>query len=120
MKWVKKCKKIRNAVSLKNVSHPKFIKNKLRNKNNKKEASWQLNERAKELLFTVLSDTLYSRNLRQEILLFTAQAICNRNKTKKTLGISFYSASGVLTMICTTSVATFLGVRAQVEEFASH
>jgi hypothetical protein len=65
-------------VSLKNVSQPKFIKKKLRNKNNKKEASWQLNERAKELLFTVLSDTLYSRNLRQEILLFTAQAICKR------------------------------------------
>jgi len=29
MKWVKTCKKIRKAVSLKNVSHPKFIKKKL-------------------------------------------------------------------------------------------
>jgi hypothetical protein len=64
MKWDTNCKKIRKAVSLKNVSHLKFIKNKLRNKT-KKEASWQLNERAKELLFTYLSDTSYSKNLRQ-------------------------------------------------------
>ena len=122
MKRVKRCKHTWKAVSLKNVSHPRFIKKKLRNKNNKKEASWQLNERAKELLFTVLSDTLYSRNLRQEILLFTAQAICKRKKTKMTLGIPFYSynASAILTMICTTSVATFLEVRAQLEDFASH
>lgn len=85
-----------------------------------KEASWQINERVKELLFTVLSDTSYSRNLRQEMLLFTAQATCNRNKTKMMLRIPFYSASAILTMICTTSVATCLGVWAQVKEFASH
>jgi hypothetical protein len=79
-----------------------------------------LNERAKQLLFTVLSDTLYSRNVRQEMLVFTAQTICNRSKTKMTLGIPLYGASAILTMTCTTKVETLQGVRAQLEEFVYH
>jgi len=53
MKWVKKCKKLQSAVSLKYVSHPKFIARKLRNKNNKKKrlGSWMKGRKSCYLQF---------------------------------------------------------------------